>query len=147
MDLINNDLIAENEWEVDANASQSLMVASRWTRFLAIFFIVILSILLICFLVGSQYASQQLKSIFQAKWALDLSNTWATIVAIVLIFAVYFGAICFFMLRFANQTRDALETENIETLNSGFKSLHIYFILTGVLVLLNVIFSIINLFN
>lgn len=147
MDLINNDLIAENEWEVDANTSQSLMVASKWTRFLAIFFIVILSILLLCFFIGWQVASDQLITIFQRKWAIDVSTGWTVLIATVLILAGYFGTICLLLLRFANQTRDALETENTDTLNRGFKSLHLYFVLTGVLILLNLILSIANLFN
>jgi len=116
---------------------------TKWTRFISIVFIVCLSLFLILAIVAGATIEPALASTFPG-----LSNIMGSVILVAaIVFFLVFGALTFFLLRFALLARRGLEMRNQTLFNEGLKSLKIYFIIYGVFSILSLLTNAFSLFS
>ena len=110
---------------------------TKWSRFLAIVFIVCLSMFLLLAIVAGATIAPTMASAFPG-----LENFMGNaILVLAFVFFLVFGSLAFFLLRFAVYTRRGLEMRNQTLFNDGLKALKIYFIIYGVFSILSVLLN------
>jgi len=101
---------------------------TKWTRFIAIVFIVCIGLILLLAIVAGSTLIPTMEYAFPA-----FSSVMGNFLLVLgIIFFLVFGSLAFFLLRFALLTRRGLEIRNQTLFNEGLKSLKIYFIIYGV---------------
>ena len=140
MDLLEDDLLSdEQELRVDEETSGYLIETSRWTKFIAI-------------TIYSLTGIFALMLVFFGKFILDamslsrrydiLSQSLFTIAVWLIIFVLAVAVTYYFLINFSNKIKAGIETENMETINDGLKSLKIHLIIIGIISGIKILYTI-----
>jgi heme/copper-type cytochrome/quinol oxidase subunit 2 len=132
MDLLEEGIIAEeHELKIDGEISGYLLEAGRWSKFIAITFYILLGIAIAAILllkgdiIGGYYRDQH----------------FTRLLIILGVSTVIIVTTLYFLIDFANKVKAGIETENIETVNKGLHSLKTYFIIIGILMMLQLAYD------
>jgi hypothetical protein len=127
---------------VSRELNNQLADATKWSRFISIVSIVCLAIFLIAGLTASTVMATYLSSFFPMGGEF-LSGI---ILAVIIIVCVVAGVLLYFLLRFSNLTRKGIQLGNQSVFNDGMAALKTYFIIYGVIALISLFFTALNLF-
>ena len=140
MEQFNEDLLAsEGELRIDKNDSSSLVEMSKWAKFIAITFFTLVGICVLFLIIYGReimYAFSAYSGLVKDGDAFFATLIITLILAVGVIFITYY-----FLLNFANKMKTGIETENIDQVNRGLKSLRIHFIIIGILLMLGLLSS------
>jgi len=128
--------------QVDQASSKNLLEAARWARFLSIIGFVCMGLLLIFFIAFQN----QIANAF-AQFIPGVSNSagFGILLAALVITAALVVLLMFFLIRAATLIRRGIETKNQEVFNNGLASLKAYFTMYGILSILGLITTLLNL--
>ncbi len=144
MEELKEDHLSGIDLEVDNETRDELHTASKWGRFIGIFMFVICGILLIAVATGGNAFAQILQAAFYNLgfvFAVDTALLVVTMFAAILFFAVSY----YFLYNFSVKIKQALHEESTGHLNQGINSLKLFFILSGVVSIIGVLFSLYSL--
>ena len=140
MHLLKDDILSdEQELKIDGETSGYLIETSRWTKFAAItiFILTGLFILVIAF-----FWKYFLGAMNMSSWYYGWNrSTFILAVAVLIILIASIIAAYYFLLNFSGKIKAGIQTENIETVNQGLKSLKIHFIIIGVLMAIKLLYT------
>lgn len=123
--------------EVDPLTSRSLRETTRWTKFIAIVYAVILGILLVVGIIGGASFADGVVSALE-NYEFPFASIVGNALLLILFVAVAIGGVLlFFLFKFSAQTKAGLDRQEQIQFNGGLKSLRNYFIIYGVIVILN----------
>ncbi len=123
--------------EVDPLTSRSLRETTRWTKFIAIVYAVILGILLVVGIIGGASFADGVVSALE-NYEFPFASIVGNALLLILFVAVAIGGVLlFFLFKFSAQTKAGLDRQEQTQFNGGLKSLRNYFIIYGVIVILN----------
>ena len=145
MDIEDQNLLESGGLDVDQESSAHLLTTSKWTRFIAILFFVACALAILLLFTGGMRSFGNLSRLSNIP-LFGMEETGIFLVIAFIFIAMYFVTY-FFLFRFSNFTREALVSENTETLNKGLKSLKTYFILSASLAALLLLFTLVFVFN
>jgi hypothetical protein len=148
--LQNEDQLTNLDLEMDGEAKQNLANAAYWGKFISIFFICIAGFAILMFTIVSAAFMNGFKNAFGERYGYFSGYGGSAIIAMLIFVLLVFGIIYYFLLNFSLKTKQALVTENIDTLNKGLSSLKIYFIIMsviGILTLLSSLYNFVAIFN
>jgi hypothetical protein len=130
--------------EIDPIVSRSFREATRWAKFIAIVYSVILGIFLICLIAlaaGGAFYEGFMSQIQESPVATMLGS----ILLIVLGVGAVIGVILLILLfRFSVFTKNGLERQEQSGFNAGLKSLKNYFLIQGIFSLLYLVLILIT---
>jgi hypothetical protein len=131
------------ELEVDNEASANLTEVSKWGKFLAIIVLVALGmiVLLVAF-IWSKLGT--LLSTTDDMPAEAVSVTKVMIVIALLIGGAIVGVLMSFLIKGANQVRYGVVNKDQVIFNSGLANLKNYFVMSGILGILGLLFSLLG---
>ncbi len=139
MEEIKEDLLSsDDELPIDELISKNLLATSRWARFITICFYSCTAFAIICFSIYLYYISTRYGSLFNP---INSDYIMRFIVIVVIVVAVV-GITWYYLLAFANKIRNGLDTESVETVNDGLRSLTIHYKLIAVLLIIGLLVSI-----
>lgn len=139
------DILADDpllELQIDGNTSESLENGSWWARFNAIIFIGVVVVVLIALIVAMDTPAFQ-----DLQLRVEIAGLGAVIWMILAAAFVVMGVFISLLMNFAVKTLSGVREANQDKLEKGMASLKIYFILSAILGIVTLTFSIINLFN
>lgn len=125
------------ELQVDETASKNLSDAARWAKFLSIIGFVGIGLMIIICLSFQARIVDALSELLPAT-----TNGLTFILTIMVIVAIIFGVLLYFLFRASILMKRGIETKNQEVFNNGLASLKAYFTMYGILTILGLIFSI-----
>ncbi len=132
MDLLDEGIIAEEqELKIDGEISGYLLEAGRWSKFIAITFYILLGIIIAAALfskgdiIGGDYGDQH----------------FIRLLIILGVSAVIVISTFYFLVNFANKVKAGIAAENIDTVNKGLHSLKTYFIIIGIIMMLQLAYD------
>jgi hypothetical protein len=132
-----------SDLQLDPDIAAAFQSAGKWARFIAIvffifigFFVMVLVLLLAAGNFGDDVNFNTMAGI-SPKWQ----------IAIFTLFLVPFTMLVIQLYRFANRTREAIQRQDQEMLNSGLRNLRIYLAVYGVVSLLGLLGSVINIIS
>ena len=124
---------------IDPVTKTHLSETAKWARFLAIVGFVFLILMIVMGLFTSLFVSRygDMYSNYSNRGFMQAIGAGVAIFYILMAVVIFFPLL--FMLRFANQMRGALNSNNQELLNSSFQNLKIYFRYLGVLTIIGLV--------
>jgi len=123
--------------ELDPLTSRSLRETTRWTKFIAIVYAIILGILLLLGIFGGANFADGVTSALE-DYKFPFASIVGSALLLILFVAVAIGSVLlFFLFKFSAQTKAGLDRQEQTQFNGGLKSLRNYFIIYGVIVILN----------
>ena len=138
-DIKEDFLTSENELGIENEIPGYLIDTSKWAKFIAISFYVITGV---CVLLFASFGNEIMNN-FRVFRSYDSEASQMLVFAIItLVFVVAIVIVTYyFLLNFANKIRAGIESENIDMVNGGLKSLKTHFIIIGILSMLALIMS------
>jgi hypothetical protein len=138
-DIKEDFLSAEHELGIGNEIPGYWIDTSKWAKFVAVTFYVITGICILFFL---SFGSDILNN-FRVFRSYDSEASQMLVFAIItLIFVVAVVIVTFyFLLNFANKIRAGIESENIELVNGGLRSLKIHLIIVSIVSMLMLLLS------
>lgn len=139
------DHLSDMGLQIDGEVRQQLSIAGKWAKFISILIFICSGILLLAGLAGSGDIIREFKNIspaYQSFSELEGGILIGIIVFIVLVLVIVY----YFLFNFSVKIKTALISENSNELNSGLKSLKIYFIITTIIAIISLLSSLSNLF-
>jgi uncharacterized protein DUF5362 len=122
---------------IDTDSKSHLAESARWAKFLAIVgFVVCGLVVLIGIFAGSIIASFTNLNRDFGDSAADTSGLGVVLAIMYIGFAVLYFFPCLFLFRHANYMKNALATNNQETLNKSFQNLKVMFRYVGILTII-----------
>lgn len=146
MDEQQQDHLSDLGLQMDSEVRQQLSVAGKWSKFISILIFICCGILLIAGLAGGGDIVRELQNIspvYKNFSALEGGILIGIVVFVVLILVIMY----YFLFNFSAKIKTALLSENSRELNSGLKSLKIYFIITTIIAIISLLGSLSNFFN
>jgi heme/copper-type cytochrome/quinol oxidase subunit 2 len=141
MSDIYNDQLKDIGLQLDNDARQHLFEAGKWAKFIAI--VVFAGCAL--FLLAAMLSGTKLASAFQmGSFGQD---SLLIIILIVLFIIAIVGAVFYFLFNFSRKIKKGLIEENTESLNSGLRSLKVYFIITSIFAILSLLSTLYSAFT
>ena len=134
MDQSSNDQLDELGLHFDNDARRALFETSKWARFIAVVIFIGCGL----FLVFILFAGSRIISLFQNSFFTSLGESGVVfIVAAIAALLALVVATYYFLFNFSMKMKDGLLTENTASINAGFASLKIYFIITTAIAILS----------
>ena len=124
--------------EVDSIAKNHLADTAKWARFLAIVGFASLGILLIFSIVAIIGVMNKTTHDPFGEPVDSTSEITGTIIGSLMIVALYFFP-CFFLMKFANKMKRAIETDDGASLNEALKNLKVTFRYAGILTIIFIV--------
>ena len=145
MDQLPNDILStEAELRIESETAGYLVETSKWAKFIAITFFIVTGLVILFFLSYSS-ALSGLYTRRSYSYGSDYEQGFFIGMVIVMILVVVIvGVTYYFLLNFANKMRSGVDTENIELVNNGLRSLKIHFVIIGILLILGVLVALYN---
>ena len=141
MDLLHEDILTdEQEFEISNDIGSYLIETSKWAKFIAITFFAATGIGILFFL----FFGSRIWGTF-SPFEYDRSGIISIMIIALVLALVIVGVTYYFLLDFANKMRIGIETESIDLVNGGLRSLKVHFIIIGILSLLGLLFSLFSL--
>ena len=131
--------------EIDPTVSRAFREATRWAKFIAITYTIILGIMLLVVVFAGARVAESFSTILE-----DAQSPFASIIgsALILILgvALAIGAVLlFFLFKFCSQVKDGLENQDQLLFNNGLKALRNYLMVYGIIALVYVVLLILGL--
>ena len=139
-DIKEDFLSSENELGIDNETPGYLIDTSKWARFVAVTFFVITGICLLLFISFGKDILQNFRPL--SSYSSEASQILVFAIIMLIIIAAVVFVTYYFLLNFANKIKAGIESENIDLVNVGLKSLKVHFIIIGILSMLALLFSI-----
>jgi hypothetical protein len=124
------------ELQVDETASKNLSDVARWAKFLSIVGFVSITLMAICVIA---FQSRIVEALSEILPGLGTDSGLALIITTLVIVAIIFGILLYFLFRASILIKRGIETKNQEAFNKGLASLKAYFTMYGVLAILTLI--------
>ena len=132
---------------IDPSTKAHLSETARWARFLAIAGIVFI-VFLVALGVYSSLTISRYEDMFNGypgqRGFMDSIGVGVTVIYVLMALVAFFPLL--FMLRFANQMKDALTSNNQTLLTSSFQNLKIYFRYLGIVTIIFIVLTALSLF-
>jgi hypothetical protein len=129
------------ELQVDQTASKNLSDVARWAKFLSILGFVCTGFLLIFFIAMRSQITSALSRLIPGFSDLDSMGMLITIIVIV---AGLVGLLLYFLFKGSILIKKGIETKNQETFNNGLARLKAYFIMYGIITIVELLSSIVS---
>lgn len=126
--------------EVDFDSGGKLIEAARWAKFIAIVIFVGIGLVLLALVMSGPGGLE--KAMQEAM--LPYAGQGVQIYYGVLFIMAFYVYVTILLFRFANLTRQGVQTHNQATFNEGLRHLKRYFLIHGVFALLGIIYNLIN---
>lgn len=138
MEHLHNDLLSsDGELQITQETGGYLIETSKWAKFIAITFYVLMGLAILVMLIYGSYLFNSYRT-----FSSSIAENFMSVAIIALIVAVLVvGVTYYFLLVFANKMRIGIESENIEQVNAGLGALKVHTIIIGILLMLGIIFS------
>ena len=125
--------------EVDPQIVHLLKDTTRWSKFIAIFYTVILSIMVIGVILGGATLIAGMEDYFEGVQSGIASIVGSMIFVFLAAFVVIGGILLFFLYRFSLHTRAGINEQQQGKFNSGLKALKNYFMVYGIVMLIYIV--------
>ncbi|MDP4218606.1 MAG: hypothetical protein Q8927_20600 [Bacteroidota bacterium] len=132
------------EWRVDYDGGNILKETTRWARFVSIVSFIGLGICIIVFLVF--LAAGDAIWGYYTRLFPALEAFRAAFILLCLIFLGVFTWVVVLLYRFATLTRKGIDTQDQNLFNQGLRAGKTYFLLSAILAIIGLLFSLRNLF-
>lgn len=146
MEQMTGDRLSDLDLQLDNEVRTQLSETGKWTKFISVAIFICCGLLAILLVV----ASTTLMSIFERYGGARFSGfgdiTGGFVMGVGIFMILILATVYFFMFRFSSNIKTALQTENTNTLNSGISSLKTFFIITSILGVISLLFSVYSLF-
>lgn len=129
-------LTSEHELGIDREASGYLIETAKWAKFIALTFCILTAIFFVVFIV---FDKQVMDMVGMFGSLNDSDSIFMVLVVGFVVAVVIIAFTYYFLLNFANKMIAGIETENIDLVNGGLKSLKTHFIIIGVLLILGLL--------
>lgn len=126
------------QMHLDYDGGHILTETVRWSRFLAIVWIVGLSICLLAFALAGSVILAAFSKLIPGLDELAALGSAIIIVFVLVVFAV-FGFVVYLLYRFSVLTRKAIDQQDQVMLAEGMKCLKMYFLLNGIFAILGLL--------
>lgn len=140
MENIKEDILSsEHELGIDNEIPGYLIDTSKWAKFVAITFFVIIGL---CILLFATFGSAIMNNLSPFR-GYDSEASQALVFGIIILLIVTAVVIVtyYFLLNFANKIRAGLESESIDMVNEGLRSLKTHFIIVTIISILALLSS------
>lgn len=127
--------------EVDFDSGSKFNEAARWAKFISIVIFVGVGLILLCMLMVGPNGLERAMQDAQLPYT-GMGDQIYYGLLFVMAFYVYVTILLF---RFANLTRQAIQTQNQATFNDGLRHLKRYFLIHGVFALLSIVYNVLGL--
>jgi flagellar biosynthesis protein FlhB len=144
MELNETDHLSEMGLQIDNEVRQQFITAGTWAKFLSVLMFICGGILLLAGIFGGSEIINQYSKLRPLSGLSEYQG--GAIVAIVIFVVMVLIVVYYFLFNFSGKIKTALQNENVADLNTGLKSLKIYFILTTVFAILSLLFTLYSLF-
>jgi len=132
------------QMNLDYDGGNILRETVRWSRFLSIVGIVLLSICLLALIMAGKYLIPALSSLMPG-----MENTanaaGALIMGVILLFVAIFGFAAYMLYRFSVLTRKGIEYQDQIVFAEGMKCLKLHFLICGILAALTLLGNLLSL--
>jgi len=129
---------------IDPITKSHLGEAAKWARFLAILGMIFLVLMIIAGVFGSTMLFSSMNSVEGDATGMEAYGSGIFAGYMIVIAVIYFFPLLF-TLRFANNVRTALNTNNQQALNTAFQNLKACFRFIGILTIIGLVFAAIGL--
>jgi hypothetical protein len=126
------------QMHLDHDGGHILTETVRWSRFLAIVYIVGISICLLAFALAGSFLLAAVSKLAPGLDALAGLGSAIVIVFVLVVFAI-FGFVAYMLYRFSVLTRRAIEQQDQTMLAEGMRCLKTYFVTTGIFAILGLL--------
>jgi hypothetical protein len=144
MENTDQDFLTELDITIDSDVRQQLYEAGKWTRFISIVMFVICGLLLLIGVFGGAVFLSAFRSLGGRYGFLGDFGGAALILAATVI-AAALAVVYYFLFNFSQKIKTALLTENTVDLNTGLKSLKIFFIITTSIAIISLLNTVVRL--
>jgi hypothetical protein len=144
MENTDQDFLTELDITIDSDVRQQLYEAGKWTRFISIVMFVICGLLLLIGVFGGAVFLSAFRSLGGRYGFLGDFGGVALILAATVI-AAALAVVYYFLFNFSQKIKTALLTENTADLNTGLKSLKIFFIITTSIAIISLLNTVVRL--
>ena len=134
MDQTSGDVLSP-DLQLDPDIAAAFQSAAKWARFIAIVFFVFIAFIALILL-----AAVAMNTGFNTLGDVDPGLQFG----LLMLFLIPFTLVVIQLYRFANRTRDAIQRQDQEMLNRGLRSLRTYLAVYGILSILGIVVSVIN---
>jgi len=132
--------------QVDMLGKAHLRETAKWARFLAITGFIGLGLVFIASMVVTMNAEKTTGYKNYGDESITGAEVLGSLLGALMIVVLYFFP-CYFLLRFANKMRTALDSDDITSLNESFKNLKATFRYLGVVTIIFLVFLLIGLLS
>jgi hypothetical protein len=143
MEEIQHDLLSSgNDLPITEEASGYLIETSKWAKFIAITFYSVTGAVVLYFIWYMWYIKSKL-----GAYGGRLTERLSIYVMAMLFAAVVVGFTYYYLLNFANKMRAGIETESLENINDGLRSLKTHLIIVGIILILFTLIKLVQIGN
>jgi hypothetical protein len=137
-----------DELELDDSVKGSISEMAKWTKFLSITAFIVMGLFLLIFILFAGSISTIARAIPGAEGLSDLLELGGGfIIAIILVIAAVTFTVYYFIFNFSRKAKIALQTEDAPTLTQAFTSLKTYFVISAVLAIIGIVFTLMSFLN
>ncbi len=138
-----NDQLSALDLEVDNEVRQLLIETSKWTKFISLSMFIIGGFVLLFGILGGSLMMGVLGKMDNSFGSLAEFGG-GILIAIIVIVVAFFVVVYYFLYKFSTKMKSALTAENVLDMNEAFGSLKLFFIITTVISILSLAYSIFN---
>jgi hypothetical protein len=146
MENYNNDQLSSIDLQVDNQVRQELTEAAKWTKFISVAMFVAAGFILLFGVLGGSLLMGVLGKMDNSFGALA-EYGGGILIAIILVVVAFFTVVYYFLYRFSAKMKSAIATDNVIDMNEAFSSLKLFFIITTVVSVISLLYSVYNMFK
>jgi len=128
--------------EIDPTVSRAFREATRWAKFVAIIFTIFFAIVLLAVVFAGSTMAESLSTLLEDSQSPFASIIGSALILIVGVAIAIGGVLLFFLYKFSSQLKDGLQNQDQSLFNSGLKALRNYFMIYGIIAMVNFVLSI-----
>jgi len=132
------------QMNLDYDGGNILRETVRWSRFLSIVGIVVLSICLLGFIMAGKYLIPAFSRLMPGVENIE-NLAGALIMGVILVFVAIFGFLVYMLYRFSVLIRKGIEHQDQIVFAEGMKCLKLYFLVSGILAVLTLLGNLLSL--
>ncbi len=136
------DQLTEVELEFDDPIRHDFANAAKWAKFISVIMFICGGLLLLLAIGSLKYVSE-LTRLLNVTYQYGIDS--GLIMTILIVAALVMAGTFYFLLNFSIKIRNALLSENIETINEGINSLKTFFLVSSIINALSLAVNIYNL--
>jgi hypothetical protein len=144
MEDLRQDHLSQMDLQVDNIVRQQFYEAGKWSKFIAIVMFVACGLMLLFGILGGAAIYTALKKFGNYQFITDFDGT--LLIAVLVLVVAILAVVYYFLYNFSRKIKRALISDNTTELNEGLKSLKTFFIISTVLSILSLLFSIAKFF-